>query len=375
MQWRYAGKRVKGVAKALAAVLTLVGGIGGGSGEAAADDSAYCRKVKARAAGDAALLFAPSVTGQVIRYPSVNGGPVDSTGVTTGNGWQGRVGLSWSPLDFYRGFGVLRAGDADCERGNAQIDAQHLLHYGEDYGRLHALKKQAEYLDGRAAELTELGAKNDERLAAHVTSMLDANEVKARIAELGRKAVQAKAEAAILDARGVEAYRGMLDGLVAQVESSSMKYEREVSHLRDLDGFDVRLTGGVVPHDKAEVYGVLQVGFNFGSLARIPYEAKYLDARAEELKKARYELRDQLMRFREQVRIAAVQASKELQIVTSKLTTLKTARDALKGSESPNAPHAIAVVELELVGAESEQVFLTALVSELSSLEDRSHGK
>ena len=154
MQWRSAGKRVKGVAKALAVALTLLVGMGGGSGEAAADDSAYCRKVKARAAGDAALLFAPSVTGQVIRYPSVNGGPVDATGVTTGNGWQGRVGLSWSPLDFYRGFGVLRAGDADCERGNAQIDAQHLLHYGEDYGRLHALKKQAEYLEGRAAGLT-----------------------------------------------------------------------------------------------------------------------------------------------------------------------------------------------------------------------------
>ena len=70
-----------------------------------------------------------------------------------------------------------------------------------------------------------------------------------------------------------------------------------------------------------------------------------------------------------------MQASRELQIVTSKLVTLKTARDALKGSESPNAPHAMAVVELELVGAESEQVFLTALVTELSSLEDRSHGK
>lgn len=354
--------------------LAVLAGVALAPSSAAAQDSAYCRKVRARAVGDAALLFAPSVQGQAIRFPTQNGGAVD-TGVTTGSGFQARAGLTWSPLDFYRGFRVLRAGDADCERGEAQITAQHLLRYGEDYGRLHALRKQAEFLEGRTAALSTIMQKNEERLESHVTSLLDANEVRARAAELSRKSVQARGEVARLEARGVDSYRGMLTSLLASLESSNTKYEKEVSHLRTLDGWDLRVSAGVIPQEKPDYYGYVQLGFNFGTFARNASESRYLDARTEELRKARYELRDQLERFREQVKVTSKQAKTEEAIVKAKLDSLASARKALATSDSPNAPHALAVIDLELVGTEAEHVFLTALVMELASLEDHSHGK
>lgn len=341
---------------------------------ARAEETSYCRKVRARATGDAALLFAPTVQAQAIRFPTGAGGTIDA-GPTSGSGFQARASLSWSPLDFYRGFGVMRTGDADCERGDAQMTAQRLLHYGEDYGRLHAHRAQAAFLVSRESDVAAIVAKSEERLANHVTSLLDTNELKARASELERKKVFSRSEVSRLEARGVDSYRGDISRLVADVEAKTMKFEREASHLHKLDGWDLRVTGGVVPHDQPQVFGYVQLGFNTGTFARIASESTYLDARAEELRKARYELRDQLERFQGQLRAMASDARGQRAIVASRISALSAARQALVSSESPNAPHAMAVLDLEILTAEAENVFLTTLISELSTLEDQSHGK
>jgi hypothetical protein len=54
---------------------------------AAAQTSPYCRKVRARAAGDAALLMSPRIVVQGIRFPS-NGQVEGSAGVVIG-AWHG----------------------------------------------------------------------------------------------------------------------------------------------------------------------------------------------------------------------------------------------------------------------------------------------
>lgn len=342
--------------------------------DAQAEETSYCRKVHARAGGDAALLFAPTIQAQAIRFPTGQGGTIDA-GATSGNGQQVRASLTWSPLDFYRGFGVLSAGDADCARGDAQVTAQRLLHYGEDFGRLHAHKRQVEYFVSREAMVATLLAKSEERLAAHVTSLLDTNELRARAADLDRKKIRARAEVARLEARGVESYRGNVERLAAEVEAKSVSYERELSHLRKLDGFDLRVSAGVIPHDTPQVFGFVQLGFNAGTVARILSEGHYIDARTEELRRARYELRDQLARFAGQLKATRAQALGESAVVTSRVAALVSARQALSASESPNAPHALAVLDLEIIGAEAEVAFLTALISELSTIEDNHNAK
>ncbi len=342
--------------------------------EARAEESAYCRKVHARATGDAALLLSPTIQAQLIRFPTGPGGTIDA-GTTSGTGFQARASLSWSPLDFYRGFGVMRTGDAECARGDAHITAQRVLHYGEDYGRLNARRKQADYLSSRDSAIALLLAKSEERLAARVTSLLDTNELRARAADLERKKIMARAEVKRLEARGVETYHGDLERLAAEVEAKGVKYEREVSALRKLDGWDLRVSGGVIPHDTPQAFGFVQLGFNLGSIARIVSESSYVDARAEELRKARYELRDQLERFKRELGAARSQATGDAAIVTSRVVSLVAARQALSVSESPNAPHTLAVLDLEIFAAEAENAFLTALITELSTLEENNHGK
>jgi hypothetical protein len=335
---------------------------------ARAEGSPYCEKVRARASADASLLFAPSLQVQGVRYPK--NGAID-TSATVGQGYQVRTAVSWSPLDFYKGFRVLEVGQADCEQHEAMITAQQVLTLGVDAARLPALRKTREFLAGQNPRWDAIVQKNDERLAEHVTSLLDANEVRARGGELDKKRAAMEGDVARLEAIGIDAYRGMLSSLMTSIESKAMTFERKASHVRSLEPWTFSITGGVVPQEKpVDYFGVVQVGFNVGAFSRNSADARYLDARAEELRKARYELIDQLRRFKTQVHITNAQSKRELEIVDRRLGALNEARKLLATSEAPNAPHALAILDLDTILAEADRVFLTALVAELSKMEE-----
>ncbi len=335
---------------------------------ASADDSAYCRKVRARAGADAALLFAPSIQAQGIRFPK--NGTVD-VGVTTGTDLQVRGAVTWSPLEFYKGFQVQNVGDADCEQHAPIVSAAEVLLLGVDYGRLPALKKELAFLDEKRAVWEGIVAKNDERVTAHVVSALDATEVRGRAAELDKKRVIVMGDIARLDAKGLREYDGKLGALVQEMHDSAMRYERQVSHVRRLDPWQVTMSGGVIPSVKpADYFAMVQLGYNFGGLVRSGREAQYLDARQEELSAARYELTNQLRRFRAELKAALTQAKSELAITAKQRASLGELREALAQSEAPLTPHALAIVDLEILSVETERVFLVALVGELSRLQE-----
>lgn len=340
------------------------------SGSARAEDSAYCTKVRARAAGDAALLHAPSAQIQGIRFPS--NGAIDTGPTAGGNQYQIRGGLSWSPLDFYKGFKVTSAGDADCERHTAIVTAEELLLGGTDYARLPALRKQASFLSARRSAWETIVQKTDERLAAQIASLVEANDVRARAAELDRRVLQVGGEVQRLEARGIDDRRVMLSQLAASVEATTMNYERRVSHLRSLDAWDLRISGGVVPNaTPVDYYGVVQLSFNFGAFSRNANETKYLDARAEELRKARYEIGSRLRLFRDQVKAQRDQTRQELAVIDKRSASLEEMRAMLSKSEASSAPQALAVLDLNMILVESERVFLTALMDELTRLEEK----
>lgn len=333
-----------------------------------ADDSAYCRKVEARSAADAALLFSPAAQAQAIRFPK-NG--TTDTGVTTGKDYQFRAAITWSPLDFYKGFQVIRTGDADCEQHVAMVTAAQVLELGADYGRMPALQKQREFLAQKAPVWEGIIAKSNQRVSEHVVSVLDATEVRGRAAELEKKQAQVEGDMARLRSKGITEYRGMLASLEQQLHATGMKYEERVSHVRSLDPWQVTISGGVVPTEKPlDYFALVGVQYNFGGFVRNAQETKYLNARDEELKKARYELVDQLRRFREQMKAATNQAKRELAIADRQLAQLGEVRASLATSEAPQAPHALAVVDLEMISVEADRVFLVALIGELSRLQE-----
>src|SRR5437773_992437 len=103
------------------------------AGSAHANESAYCHKVEARAASDAALLMWPHLFIQGIRFP--RSAQID-VGPTAGKGYQARVGLTYSLLDIYKGARVLRIGDADCKQHEASADLEDIVAHGLDGARL-----------------------------------------------------------------------------------------------------------------------------------------------------------------------------------------------------------------------------------------------
>ena len=333
-----------------------------------AEESSYCRKVRARAGADAALLYAPTLQAQGIKFP--RDGTTDS-GVTTGMDYQFRAAVSFSPLDFYKGFRVERTGEADCRQHDALISVQEVLAEGADVGKLPALRKQAALLEARRQSCEAIEAKSAERFQARVASLIETSELRSRVSEIARKRAQVAGEIARLEARGTESYQEMLSTLIARADKEAMAFEREASHVRSLDAWEFKLSGGVIPQDKpVDYFAIVQVGFNLGSFSHNSHESRYLDARAEELKTAKYELREQVRRYREQIVASAAQAKRELAIVDRQVAMLTSARESLEHSEAPGAPHALAIVDLDLVSADSEREFLTGLVASLSRFQE-----
>ena len=281
----------------------VIGALTLSAASAQADETPYCRKVGERAASDASLLFAPQLQLQGVRFPQV--GTIDS-GLTTGKDYQFRAGLSLSPLDIYKGFKLQDVAKADCSQHEATASAAQVLAQGSDYGRLPALKKQSAALDTMHSQWEVIVKQADDRFDAHITSLLEVNEVRSRAAELAKKHEQIKGEIAELEAKGVDLKKApKLTEMVDEVEKASMNFEQKAVTVRSLDAWDFRVTGGIIPQERpVDWYAVVQLSFNFGTFSHNAHDANYLDARRDELKNAKYELRDQVRRFGEQLKAA-----------------------------------------------------------------------
>lgn len=365
-----ARKAHKASLAAIAALVALVF-----TTHAGAQETPYCAKVRARAAADAALLIAPMVRAEGIKLPSAlqKGGTIDPTGA--GSGYQFRAGLTVSPLDVYRGFKVVDLADADCDQHNATTSAQELLQGAAFYGRLPALRKQQAFLDESRPRWEAAVAKAEARLEAKVTTLAEADDVRFRSTALERFREQIAGEVGRFEASGIDAKRAMVTELVRAVESASVRFEEKSSHIRSLDTWEVHLTGGYVPAafgQNSDYFGVIQVSYNVGGFWRNAAESRYKAARQDEVKTARYETVNQLRLFREQMKATANQASRERAIVERRVATLTASQKALLSTDALGAAHALALIDLELVTAESDRVFLTALIEELSHLENKS---
>lgn len=336
-----------------------------------AEEPAHCEKVRARAASDAALLFAPTVQAQALKFPRT--ARVD-TGPGAGRDYQVRAVVTWSPLDFYKGFRVLAVSEADCRAFTARMTLDELLRDGADYGRVGALRQEHTFLDARQAVWREIEARSEQRFAAHAVTLLEVNEVRARVGSLARRRELVRGEIELLEARGTPHVESAVERLVEQADALSMEFERQASHVRSLASWDVSVTGGVIPQEKpVDYFAMVQVGFNFGAFARNANERRYLDARSAELKKARYESREQLRRFREGVRAREATARRQLVLVEERLATLASARSSLDGADALLSPHALALIDLETIAAESERAYLSALISDLHAFEEKAN--
>ena len=114
-----------------------------------ADDvPAYCRRIEALAQSEGALLWAPRLSLQGLRYPSgFDNGP------TTQEGYQLRVGLSYSLVDAYRALRQRNINALDCSAHELQHELETAVETMADVPLLDAFRAQARFLSGQRGEL------------------------------------------------------------------------------------------------------------------------------------------------------------------------------------------------------------------------------
>ncbi len=342
---------------------------------AQADESAYCRRVHARAASDAALLIAPTFRAEALKLPSALEPGAQLAATPTGASYQVRAGGSVSFLNMYKGTRLPIVADADCAQNDAVTAAEELLAQAEDFGRLGALRGEAKALDESRAEWERIAAKMTERFTAQNVTLLNLEDVQTRVTALERRRVQVGGEIKRLEATGLDAHKPDIGALERRIEAASSKLERETAHVRSLDAFDLAITGGYVPPvldaKNPDFFGVIQLSYNLGGPFRNAAESRYVAARAEEIKTARNETHAHLRLFREHVKAVLFGARGELEIVQKRIAALRVIRGQLDGSEATGAAYAGAMVDLELVALHADEVFLTGYVRELSHVEEK----
>ena len=335
-----------------------------------AQDSSYCRRVRARAASDAALLMAPRVALQGLRFPQT--GQVDA-GVTVGSGFQTRASMTFSPVDFYKGLGVLSEGAADCDEHQVSAEVEEALTLGGDGARLSALRSQVSFLRDRRDEWRDLGARAATRLSEHTITLVEFDSVRQHVAELERKLAQAGGEAAQIEARRGPAASAPLAELARRYALLANRAERAEAHVRRLDPWQLQVTGGVVAQAPIDWYGLVELSVNLGLFTRDRQEQRHVDARMDEVHHAPYELEARVEHLRAETAAAIEEARQELEVVERDLATLGDVRRALEKSDAANVLQTRDTVAVEQIASEADGVFLRALIGSLTALLEDAH--
>jgi hypothetical protein len=355
---------------------------------AVAQQTPYCKQVRARAASDADYLMTPRVIVQGLHFP--HGSELADSGPVLGSGYQLRTGLTFSPVDFYKGRGVVRAGDADCKRHEAGVALDDALGHSTESARLSALLQQGEFLRGHTEDWRNISARAAARLSQRIITVVDFNSVQRSIDTLEHKLVQVEGEAEQLKARQLRV-SGMLPSgkalgsapaadtppvpdLASEYFRQSMRYERETSGVRQMDDWKLQITGGVIPLYPVDWYGTVELSFSLGALVRGQHEERYIEGRSEDLRYARDGVETRLAQFRAQTSAALEQARRDLGLVDHSLEVLRATRLALEQSESESAAQARDLISIEQVSVESDSVFLRSFVGALETLMARARG-
>lgn len=357
-----------------------------------AQPSPYCKHVRARASSEADSLMTPRLMVQGIHF--ARGAELSDAFPVTGDGYQLRTGLSFSPVDFYKGRSVLRAGDADCERHEAAVALDDLLGHSTEAARLAALLEQGQFLRARSEDWRGLAARAASRLSQRIITVVEFTSIQRSIDSIEHKLIQVEGEAEQLKARQLRG-SGMLPGsgplaggllagaaeprtsvpeLASRYYRESMRFEREGSRQRQLDSWKLQVTGGVIPQNPVDWYGTLELSFSLGALIRGEHERRYLEGRSEDLRYARDGVETRLAQFRAQTAAALNQARRDLGLVDHSLEVLRATRLALEQSEAESAAQARDLIALEQVSVESDSIYLRRFVGALESLVERARG-
>ena len=166
-----------------------------------AETTPYCTRIGERAEGDAALLVAPRLLVQGLRFP--DNGTVEG-GIVTGERISSCAAASpmWA-TDFYKGLGLRQIADADCRAHDARVTLESALADSVAAARRAGLQAQAPSpLDAHAGGGRARPSTGRSPASRHTPiTLIELEDVRGRAATLERMAMQARGQAAQLAAK------------------------------------------------------------------------------------------------------------------------------------------------------------------------------
>jgi hypothetical protein len=314
--------------------------------------------------------MSPRVVLQELRFPQ--SGQVD-TGVTVGSGFQTRASMTFSPIDFYKGLGVLSEGAADCDEHEVSVEVDDALTLGSDGARLSALRAEVAFLRDHREQWRDLGARAAVRLSEHTITLVEFDSLRQHIGELERKLSRADGEAGSIEARRGTSASVPIGELTRRYAELAYRSEKAEARVRRLEPWQFQMTGGVVAETPIDWYGLVELSVNLGVFARNRQEQRHADARMDEVHHAPYELELRVQRFRAQAAAALDEARQELEVVDRDLATLVDVKQALDRSDAANIVQSRDTVAVEQFSTESDDVFLRVLIGSLTALLEDAH--
>lgn len=333
---------------------------------AAQDTTPYCRRVRAEAESRAYLLFSPRIAVQGLHVPLVGG--TTGTGVVQGTEWQARAALSFSPMDMARGALVLDQAGAECERRAAGEEIQRALEAGSSYGRLPALRAQVAYYRSQQPAIDRLLADAQAARDEQLITMHQLNDVRLRANAIARHVQSLEAEIERLegDDEALAATDRPIRAQLDDYESRSLDLVRAQSDLRRLNPWQISVTAGLVPLSTFDWFGAVEVSYNLGGIAQAFAEDAVVEARADELREADYEVRGAVDRFERRMRESTGDLRDALQLLDAQARLLDEQRDLLTrtSEETAEAQHSLRMVEMNRIELEGDRIYRRALLSE-----------
>ncbi len=340
---------------------------------AAAQRSDYCNKIRARAIGDAAVLVAPRLVLNALRFPGA--GAID-IGPTVGNRVQLRVGGSFAPLDAVRGALLLRASDVECRVHEAGEDIRSALDTALISPQLPAFRAEVAFLERHQAEWEQLLEHNHDRLSAHVINLSDMNEFRHLVGALEQKLAKARSATRRLEAnRPADSSKG-LDAMAKSYVDSSNELERRMSAAKELNPWGFKINAAAIPAPRGDVdwAGWIDVSYSLGGPVSSYEERKYLAAREAELRDAPYEMSTKIADVKRRLDAEIDAAKGELAALVKQIDAIEKTRSSFATAVVAHTEFAQDSLALEQLSAEADRVYLSTLLGSLNATRGGAHG-
>lgn len=332
-----------------------------------AGEQAQCRYIEEQARAEASTLQAPELVVQVLRFPDAYG----LEGTTWGQGFQGRLGLAYSPTDLLKGFEVENLGAARCRAHRSETRAISGLDGVWNRIRHGALQARLEFLEQRRAAWLSIQQRAELRLSEQLITRSEAVDVRRRVQALEEQVLEAEARLAELDATAADGSAAAASPalLVQEHVEAELLAERAQSNVRKLTAWQFRLTGGVIPTPReVNWYSVAEFRLNLGAPQLYHHLERAEDARKQALRESVRELPARLTRLRAEARAIDQQSKKRLALLERQLSHIDADVSALERAQNETGKQLRDALELERIAAEAERVSLQRLITGLMPL-------